>query len=156
MAVAVEYLTVTVFDDGYVIRVYDEVSLSGTVGEALYFGQEWTPTGGRQTTAGLAFAGADLQLQSNQAMIGIVNPAGVGGGRIGAQFSAPGVRVLATSQAYLVESGGADRLGRDTIGKDAVLDWAKWIPGSNVNGVWVSGAQRAAAWANQWPVRVVP
>ncbi len=157
VAVAGEYRTVTVFDDGDVIRVYDEVSLSGTVGEALYFGQEWTPTGGRQTTAGLAFAGADLQLQSNQVMVGIVNPAGVGGGRIGAQFSAPGVRVLATSQAYLVEMGGSPALGQRYFGRDASLEWSMWIPGGYApNGSWVSGAQRAAAWANQWPVRVVP
>ena len=135
---------------------YDEPALSFTVGEGLYAGNEWTPTGGRQTTVGIGFGGADLQLQQNQVMIGLVNPAGVGGGRIGTQFSAPGVRVLATSQAYLVEKGGAEALGQNTFGNAAVLEWQKWIPGSHINGTWVSGARQAAAWANQWPIKVVP
>ncbi|MFZ1464923.1 MAG: hypothetical protein WAV60_12805, partial [Anaerolineae bacterium] len=74
-------------DDG-VTRVFDEPALSFTVGEGLYAGNEWTPTGGRQTTVGIGFGGADLQLQQNQVLIGLVNPAGVGGGRIGTQFSA--------------------------------------------------------------------
>lgn len=156
VAVAGEYRSVTVFDDG-VIRVFDEPSLSFTVGEGLYFGNEWTPTGGRQTSAGIGFGGVDLQLQSNQVMVGIVNPAGVGGGRIGTEFSAPGVRVLATSQAYLVEMGGGPALGQRYFGRDASLEWSMWIPGGYApNGGWVSGAQRAASWANQWPVRVVP
>ncbi|MFZ1599270.1 MAG: hypothetical protein WAW26_25770, partial [Anaerolineae bacterium] len=42
---------------------YDEPALSFTVGEGLYAGNEWTPTGGRQTTVGIGFGGADLQLQ---------------------------------------------------------------------------------------------
>ena len=89
-------------------------------------------------------------------MIGLVNPAGVGGGRIGTQFSAPGVRVLATSQAYLVEKGGADALGQLYLGQDAALEWEKWIPSGYIGGTWVSGARQAAAWANQWPIKVVP
>ncbi|MBK9094677.1 MAG: SLAP domain-containing protein [Anaerolineae bacterium] len=135
---------------------YDEPALSFTVGEGLYAGNEWTPTGGRQTTVGIGFGGADLQLQQNQVMIGLVNPAGVGGGRIGTQFSAPGVRVLATSQAYLVEKGGADALGKDAFGRSAALEWEKWIPGGYIGSTWVSGARQAAAWANQWPIKVVP
>jgi len=153
--VAGEYRTVYVFDDGATL-VFDEPSLSFTVGEGLYAGSEWTPTGGRQTTAGIGFGGADLQLQQNQVMIGLVNPAGVGGGRIGAQFSAPGVRVLATSQAYLVEKGGADAIGQLYLGQDVALEWEKWIPGRYIGGAWVSGARQAAAWANQWPIKVVP
>ncbi|MFZ1473022.1 MAG: hypothetical protein WAV79_08825, partial [Anaerolineae bacterium] len=155
-AVAGEYRTVYVFDDG-VTRVFDEPALSFTVGEGLYAGNEWTPTGGRQTTVGIGFGGADLQLQQNQVMIGLVNPAGVGGGRIGTQFSAPGVRVLATSQAYLVKKGGARSLGQFYFGTNVSLEWSMWIPGGYApNGGWVSGAQRAAAWANQWPIKVVP
>ncbi|MFZ1401879.1 MAG: hypothetical protein WAW03_02215, partial [Anaerolineae bacterium] len=87
----------------------------------------------------------------------LVNPAGVGGGRIGTQFSAPGVRVLATSQAYLVKKGGARSLGQFYFGTNVSLEWSMWIPGGYApNGGWVSGAQRAAAWANQWPIKVVP
>jgi hypothetical protein len=57
-------------------------------------------------------------------MIGFVNPAGVGGRRIGMEFSEPGVRVLATSQAYLVSRGGAQRLGQDSFGRGASLEWS--------------------------------
>ena len=113
--------------------------------KVLNGGVEWTPSGGVQPTVGVSFAGFDAQLQKNQAMIGFVNPAGVGGARIGAEFSEPGVRVLATSQAYLVSRGGALRLGQDSFGRGASLEWSMWIPGGYTsNGAWVSGEQRAA------------
>ena len=151
-----EYRSVMVFDDGDVRR-FDEPALSGSVGELFNIGAEWTPSGGVQPTMGLSFGGFDAQLQANQAMIGFVNPAGIGGGRIGAEFSAPGVRVLATSQAYLVSKGGALRLGQDSFGRGASLEWSMWIPGGYASGgSWVSGAQRAASWANWAPVQVVP
>ena len=105
-----EYRSVMVFDEGGVRR-FDEPALSASFGAVFNGGVEWTPSGGAQPTVGVSFAGFDAQLEKNQAMIGFVNPAGVGGGRIGMEFSEPGVRVLATSQTYLVSRGGARQLG---------------------------------------------
>jgi len=150
-----EYRSVTVFDDG-VIRVFDEPAVSGAFGEVVTIGAEWTPTGGVQPTIGVEFAGAGAQLQANQIMVGIVNPAGVGGGRVGAEYSVPMVVALATSQTTVVGAGGAQELGVQVLSPNAVYEWGIHIPGTTVNGVWVSGAQRAYAWAKYAPVRVVP
>jgi hypothetical protein len=135
---------------------FDEPAVSGAFGELVTIGAEWTPTGGVQPTIGVEFAGAGAQLQANQIMVGVVNPAGVGGGRVGAEYSVPMVVALATSQATLESRGGAERLGVRELGPNAVYEWGIPIPGIMVNGVWVSGAQRAYAWARYAPVRVVP
>ena len=151
-----EYRSVMVFDEGGVRR-FEEPALSLTAGLVLNGGVEWTPSEGLQPTIGASLAGFEAQLQGNQAMLGFVNPAGIGGGRIGAEFSVPGVQVLATSQTYLVEKGGAQSLGQFYFGTNASLEWSMWIPGGYApNGAWVSGADRATSWATWAPVQVVP
>jgi len=150
-----EYRSVTVFDEG-TVRAFDEPVVSGALGALFNVGAEWTPTGGVQPTIGVEFAGAGAQLQANQIMVGVVNPAGVGGGRVGAEYSVPMVVALATSQATVVGAGGAQKLGVRVLSPNTVYEWGIHIPGTTINGVWVSGAQRAYAWARYAPVRVVP
>lgn len=88
-----EYRSVMVFDEGGVRRL-EEAAVSATVGAVLNGGVEWTPSSGRQPTIRVSLIGFDAQLQGNQAMLGFVNPAGIGGGQIGAEFSVPGGREL--------------------------------------------------------------
>ncbi|MFZ1474258.1 MAG: hypothetical protein WAV79_15155, partial [Anaerolineae bacterium] len=155
ISVAGEYRSVVVFG-AHGPRSFDEIAMSVAAGEVFNIGTEWTPSGGIQPSFGASLAGVEVQLQADQIMAGIVNPAGIGGGRIGAEYAIPMTVVLATSQAYLVSRGGAEALGHRLLSENATLEWEMWIPGGYANGVWVSGARRAAAWANWAPVRVVP
>ena len=154
ISVAGEYRSVVVFG-AHGSRSFDEVAMSVAAGEVFNIGTEWTPSGGVQPSLGASLAGVEIQLQADQIMAGIVNPAGIGGGRIGAEYAIPMTVMRATSQAYLVSRGGAESLGHRLLSENATLEWEMWIPGGYANGVWVSGAQRAAAWANWAPVRVV-
>jgi len=155
VSASAEYRHTWVLDEGE-MRSFDEFAYSYSLGEIVNAGIEATAIGGAQPFVGVGVAGVEAQLQANQIMVGIVNPAGVGGGRVGAEYTIPMAVALVTSQATLVDAGGPQKLGARTLGPNAIYDWGIHIPGAAVSGVWVSGAQRAYAWANFAPVREIP
>lgn len=129
-----------------VYETYDEIAGSGALGP--FGGEVATNPDGTSVAPVLGLdRGLVLTLQPGQVMVGVTNPLGPGGLRIGAEFRLRQNRFVVTSYGTLMTAGGADLFGRGVVHKDALLVSRTYFSG----GGGVSGFERAQG-AVRWSV----
>ncbi len=127
---------------------YDEMAVSGGLGPGGMVGFE---TSGGETAPALTVG--IFQVQPGQVMVGVANPLGPGGARVGVEFRLPQKVFIVTSRATFETAGGPIPFGLRFVHEDANYKMSVTYTG----GGGISGFDRAVG-ATRWslPVWVVP